>query len=264
MKGAATMNPYEKEFAQLYDIIVHGKEGVEAGEEELHFIEWIFKEVCPREVNEVLDVGCGNGRFLLPLARKGYNVTGLDISKDMLEECSIRLEKENLRADLITKDLKTIDFDSEYDALLCMDSVICYFLESEEIITVLEKFRQVLRPQGMLILENWNILAEWELFGKTHSFSHCGDTLKVEWQEHNWYDTFSSIFHGEITGTITERGQSHAFRHEEVLRAMTVGEMKMYLKEAEFSQMVSYPSYDLSKTADVNGDIMLFVAISPR
>jgi 2-polyprenyl-3-methyl-5-hydroxy-6-metoxy-1,4-benzoquinol methylase len=263
MKGATIMNPYEREFAQLYDIIVHGKEGVEAGEEELHFIEWIFNTVCPREVNDILDVGCGNGRFLVPLTRKGYNVTGLDISKDMLEGCDSRLKKENLHADLIMKDLKTIDIDSEYDALLCMDSVICYFLNSEEIINVLEKFRKALRPHGVLIVENWNILAEWELFGKTHSFSHCGDTLKVEWQEHNWYDTFSSIFHGEITGTVTERGQSCTFRHEEVLRAMTVGEMEMYLKEAGFAQMVSYPSYNLLKTADVSGEIMLFVAISP-
>ena len=82
------MNPYTKEIVQLYDIIVHGKEEVEAGKTELKFVEWAFKKVCPRKVEKILDVGCGNGRFLLPLVRKGYTVTGIDISKDMLMHSS--------------------------------------------------------------------------------------------------------------------------------------------------------------------------------
>lgn len=253
---------YEKEFARFYDVLVYDREEVEAGEREITFLEWTFRQ-CPLEVNHILDVGCGSGRFLIPLTRKGYNVTGLDISKDMLEECARRLKKQNLRTDLIHQDLKTMDFDSKFDALLCMDSVISYFLETEEIINILKRFHRALRPQGVLIIENWNMFAQWELLGPPRSYVHVNDKNKnkVEWEERSWYDTFTSIFHTEIRGVVHEEGGSYPFHHEEVLRATTVGEMSVYLKEAGFSHQVCYPSYELSEANSVNGDIMLFVAM---
>lgn len=255
------MNPYTKEIVRFYDIIVHGKEEVEAGKVELKFIEWAFKKVCPRNVNRILDVGCGNGRFLIPLIRKGYTVTGLDISEDMLEECHRRLKKQKLTADLVCKDLEVMDFDSEYDAVICMDSVICYILESEKIIDALKTFRRALRPQGILILENWNMLAQWKLFGKTHSYVYNQKGTNLEWQERDWYDTFASIYHIEVKGTVTEEGKSRKFRYEEILRATTIGEMYMYLKDAGFAEWFAYPDFDLSKVDRVDGDVMVFLAI---
>lgn len=256
------MNPYDKDFARFYDILVYNKENVEAGKKELHFIEWAFHH-CPREVTRVLDVGCGNGRFLLPLARKGYKITGIDISEDMLSECRRRLEPYKVQANLIQKDLHTMDFDADFDALLCMDSVICYFLDSEQIVAVLEKFRRALCPQGILILENWNILAHYDLFGVERSYDYANDDIAIAWQESTRYEPFTSILHGFITGTITEKGEPRPFKQEEVLRTMTAGEMLMYLKEAGFSNRLVYPSYDLSEAASVNGDVLLFVALSP-
>ncbi len=255
------MNPYTKEIVQLYDIIVHGKEEVEAGKTELKFVEWAFKKVCPRKVEKILDVGCGNGRFLLPLVRRGYTVTGIDISKDMLEECNRRLQKQKLKADLICQDLETADFDSEYDAVICMDSVICYQLETEKIIDALKRFRRALCPQGILILENWNMLAQWRLFGETHSYEYTSKKRKIQWQERDWYDTFASIYHIEVKGTVFEKGKHHKFQYEEVLRAMTAGEILMYLKEAGFTQQGSYPDFDLSEGDHVNSDVVIFLAV---
>ncbi|MBU7026623.1 MAG: class I SAM-dependent methyltransferase [Theionarchaea archaeon] len=254
------MNTYQKEIARFYDIIVHGQKEAEAGESELEFVEWAFQNVCSRKVNQILDVGCGNGRFLIPLVRKGYTVTGLDINQYMLEECSKRLKKQKLQADLIQKDLETMDFDSEYDALLCMDSVICYFLESERIINVLRTFRRALNPQGILIVENWNMPAHRELCEEAHVHRYTDEDIEIKWQEHDWYETFTSIFHIEVKGTILEKGEICTFHHEEILRAMTVGEMNMYLKEAGFIECSAYPSYDLSEAANVNGDSMIFLS----
>lgn len=256
------MNLYEKDFARFYDILVYNKEKVEAKKEELQFIEWAFHH-CPREVTRVLDVGCGNGRLLLPLARGGYSLTGIDISAEMLSECKRRLEADKVQADLIQKDIATMEFEGAFDALLCMDSVICYFLEAEQIVSVLKRFRRALRPQGVLILENWNILAHWDLFGVDRSCNYADNEVMIEWQESTRYETFTSILHGIIAGTISEKGNSRQFRQEEILRTMTAGEMLTYLREAGFTNRLAYPSYDLSQAANVNGDILLFVALSP-
>lgn len=257
------MSPYQEEFARFYDIIVHGQKEVEASKKEVEFVEQAFLSRYPGEVNRILDVGCGNGRFLISLARKGYEVTGLDINKHMLEECSRRLEKQNLKADLILMDLETMDFAHEYDALICMDSVICYFLEPEKIIKMLERFRHALRSKGILIVENWNMLAQWKLLGKTQFHKYMDEEMTIQWQERYTYETFTSIFRIEIRGNVLEEGVSSEFSHEEILRAMTRGEMHMYLKEAGFTQCSVYPSFDPAEVANKNGDVMIFLAIAP-
>ncbi|KYK32302.1 MAG: class I SAM-dependent methyltransferase [Theionarchaea archaeon] len=257
------MKPYSKEIAQFYDIIVHGRDHVEAGRKEIQFIERAFEKFFPGDVKEILDVGCGNGRFLIPLVREGYTVTGLDFSKDMLSECDRRLKKQHLQADLLQKDLETMDFDSEYDALLCMDSVICYILEPEAIIETLKRFRRALRPHGILIIENWNMLDQWNLLGKTHSYTHSSKNTKIQWQERDWYDTFLSIFHIEVTGTVSRVGICTPFHHEEVLKVLAITEMGLYLEAAGFAAQFAYPSYHFSKTQQVNSEVMLFLALSP-
>ena len=112
------MPKYEGNFARLYDFLVYEREEAEANEKELNFLEWAFREVCPINVKEILDIGCGNGRFLIPLTRREYRVTGLDNSEEMLEECSRRLKKYELTAPLILQDLKTLEFEEAFDAVL--------------------------------------------------------------------------------------------------------------------------------------------------
>ncbi len=87
MRGRTT-KPYEQEFAHVDDLLVHEKREALADETELSFIAWAFTEVRSRQVNEVLDIGCGKGRYLIPLVRTGYQLTGLDNSADMASKRS--------------------------------------------------------------------------------------------------------------------------------------------------------------------------------
>ena len=97
------LKPYERDFARFYDLFVYGRCEVEADPEETAFLRRVFDEICPRNVKDVLDVGCGTGRNLIPLAREGYTVTGLDNSPGMLQETRRTLDKHGLAAELIEK-----------------------------------------------------------------------------------------------------------------------------------------------------------------
>lgn len=255
------MRVYERHFARLYDFLVHNCKEAKTSEEELGFIDWALGKVCLREVRNILDVGCGNGRFMIPLAKKGYKITGIDNSLDMLEECRRRLSNYKLKADLLRMDLERLSFNRQFDAVICMDSVICYLLDTERIINTLGTFRQALRPEGILILENWNFFANWDLHGKTKS-GHAGDNnVEIEYQEKVWYENFSSIFHNEIMVKVQEDKKSYEFTHKEVLKGMTAGEIKMYLKEVGFVDVSVYPSWDRSEADSNSGDEMIFLAI---
>jgi 2-polyprenyl-3-methyl-5-hydroxy-6-metoxy-1,4-benzoquinol methylase len=249
-----SMNPYEEEFAQYYDILVHGKEYAQVSPQELEFLDHILQH---NNVSTILDVGCGNGRFLIPLLQKGYTVTGIDGSIHMLTECKNRLQSHNVQGDVICMDFETMDFNQEYNSIICIDSVICYILETEKIIASLKKFYNAITPQGVIIIETWNMFAQWKLLDNPRSFKHkMGDTI-ITWKETYHFEPFSSLFSIDIRGCTHKNSRLHVFSHQETLRAMTAGEMIMYLKEAQFKNIKVYPG--VPECTD--DDVMLFVAV---
>ena len=69
-------------YAQFYDILYQDKDY----EAECDFLEQIFDRYAPGPVRTILDLGCGTGGHTLPLARRGYEVVGVDRSEKMLAE----------------------------------------------------------------------------------------------------------------------------------------------------------------------------------
>ncbi len=253
------LKPYPKLFVRYYDFLVYNRETVEAGEVELDFISWMMDEVCSCEVHKILDVGCGNGRFLIPLVRRGFEVVGLDNSPEMLEECRRRLSVNNLKAELIQFDLENMNYEGEFDALICMDSVICYLLDAESIIETLTNFQKAIRPNGFVILENWNMFSQWELLEKEISEIRGNDLVRIDIKEKNHYNPFTSIWQIEMDADILDGDKIYKLKHTETLRAMTVGEMRMYLREGGFSKVTAYSDFDRSKSASNGGENMIFV-----
>ncbi len=253
--------PYTREVARIYDLLVYGRQDVEADQEEMAFLRWAFREVCPRQVKRILDVGCGTGRHVIPLVREGYDVTGLDNSAGMIEECHKKLDRRGLDADLHEQDLGALDYDSDFDAVLCMNSVVCFLLETERIVSALRGFRRALRPGGVLLLDNWNFFAQLGRFGYPYQDVRGNEAVRIEYEDYHWLDDFTSIYHVEITARVTERDRSYEIRWEEALRAMTVGETEMYLKEAGFADISAYPSFDVSQAGEPCGERMMFLAL---
>jgi len=85
------MNVFQKDYAYAYDHLYHDKDY----EKECDFIETIFQKFTS-EVKTVLDLGCGTGGHALILSSRGYKVTGIDRSEDMLKIAKKRAHDENL------------------------------------------------------------------------------------------------------------------------------------------------------------------------
>jgi len=71
----------------------------------------------------ILELGCGTGRVLLPLARAGYEITGIDLSVGMLERCRARLQSEppevRDRVRLVAADMTSFDLGRRFATILC-------------------------------------------------------------------------------------------------------------------------------------------------
>jgi len=92
----------------------------------------------------------------------------------------------------------------------------------------------------------------------------CASTTRSTYSEHHWYEDFTSIYHIDIAAKVKAPGRDYEFSREEVLRAMTVGEMTAYLREAGFADVSAYPSFDRSLAQETNSDRMILLALRPQ
>ncbi|MGL4860548.1 MAG: class I SAM-dependent methyltransferase [Enterobacteriaceae bacterium] len=98
---------------------------------------------------KLLDVGCGTGWFLTLLSKNGYsNLTGLDISPDMLKVAKQKLPN----IDFIEKPIQEVNSNIEYDAITCVGALH----HMPDLERVCEKLFLLLRPGGMLIIHEPN------------------------------------------------------------------------------------------------------------
>lgn len=250
---------YSKELAEIYDAIVYGKDEAYAEAEELDFI---IKNLHPDNTKKILDLGCGVGKFLVPLASMKYEVTGVDISKAVLHECRIRLKKQNLNACLINQTADEIDFSSQFDAVICLDSVICYLKSPEKIIKALKNVRKALKPGGKFFIENRNLISDLDFYGEPNVETIQTETLKITYTGKNRYDKNTSLYYIDINADVERNGKNFSLVHTESLRFIYPDEMINFLKIAGFDIIKFLPDYEDEKNDEK--EIISFVFIAEK
>jgi SAM-dependent methyltransferase len=110
--------------------------------------EMLEKFSTEMEGKNVLDAGCGPGFISDFLSRRGANVTGIDVSREMIEYA-----KENMEGRFLRKDIRELDLEEEsFSGVWCGAAV--FLLEGEEEIEqVLSDFRQLLKTGGLLYID---------------------------------------------------------------------------------------------------------------
>lgn len=113
----------------------------------------------------VLDLCCGFGRHSLELARRGFTVTGLDFSPDLLSHARKTAQSEDLDVTWVQADMRDIPVPSQpYDAVVNLFSAFGFFDDDREEARVAEGVARVLAPGGVLLIETVNretMLRQW-------------------------------------------------------------------------------------------------------
>jgi SAM-dependent methyltransferase len=100
----------------------------------------------------VEDLGCGRGRHAIPLARRGYRVTGVDISENMLRMARTRAEREGVRVEWVQEDMRTFCRRDAFDLALSLFTSFGYFSDAENQ-RVLNHIGRSLKDGGALLLD---------------------------------------------------------------------------------------------------------------
>lgn len=107
----------------------------------------------------VVDLGCGTGRTLLPLARRGFRTLGVDLSRHMLGIVGRKAAKENLPVARIQANLVELDClrDDSADYCTCLFSTLGMVRGRQNRQRVLGHARRILKPGGLFVVHVHNL-----------------------------------------------------------------------------------------------------------
>jgi SAM-dependent methyltransferase len=226
-----------------------------------------YAGLAKRAGGPVLEVMCGTGRVLVPLARAGFDVTGIDANERMLEVARKKLENEppevQERVKLVKADARDFDLGRKFDLVILPFSSINHLLSPNDQDRAVSCLKHHLSENGLLAvasfnphpekagseeldkeveLENGDLLIRYS----TRTVNPLGTILRVSYR---W-----EIEHG---GAIV-RELSSAFD----LRLLKPNQLKALLEGAGFQLVERYGGYR-GEPLDPKGDIVVFVA-TPR
>lgn len=101
----------------------------------------------------VLDLCCGPGRCAVDLARRGFDVTGVDRTKFLLDKAKARAEKAGVMVEWIQNDMRDFLRPENYDLVLSMFTSFGYFDDRNEDLAVLRNIFTNLKPGGACVIE---------------------------------------------------------------------------------------------------------------
>ena len=128
----------------------------------------------------VLDLGCGPGRHAVPLARRGFAVTGVDGSAFLLGRARERAATAGVGVELVHEDMRRFVRPAAFDLALSLFTSFGYFDDRGEDLAVLQRVHESLRPGGALVMDlmGKEPLARW--FQPTRSRRLPDGSLLVE------------------------------------------------------------------------------------
>jgi SAM-dependent methyltransferase len=141
-----------KFFEESWPTISRGLESEADAETE---VGWILGYVRPPAGGRVLDAPCGFGRHSLALARRGFDVTGVDLSETELGRAKERAQAAGLALQLVRQDMRDMEFSGEFDLALNLFSSIGFFTDDEDRL-LLDRFCTGLKQGGAFVLDTRN------------------------------------------------------------------------------------------------------------
>ncbi|MCH6255986.1 class I SAM-dependent methyltransferase [Puniceicoccaceae bacterium K14] len=165
-----TYYKYEGLEASLYDQLDELSEF-----EDYSFYRWIVENGD----SPVLDVGCGTGRILIPMAQDGIDIDGLEASPEMTTICREKVSDLGLKPKIHEADMRSFSIDRKYGTILIPGFTI-QLLSEEDALASLTRCREHLKPKGQVVVSSF---VPWEMIHDGRESSDWYERKRFETEE---------------------------------------------------------------------------------
>ena len=132
--------------AKLYDLLFPG------GGPAVDF----YRAEADRSGGRVLELGCGTGHKLIPVAADGHPCVGLDFSSDMLAEARLKADERGVAVEWLHGDMRDFDLGRTFDLVFIAGNSLLHLHEAEDLVSCFRSVRRHLAPGGRLAFDVFN------------------------------------------------------------------------------------------------------------
>ncbi len=215
--------------------------------QEVDYASWLqsmekqFAKYMETPPKRVLDLACGTGSMTIELLKAGYEVTGLDLSPEMLTVAQERIEKHGFSNVLLTmQDMTEFDVGGEYDAVVCTLDGINHLPQKVGVFSCFQCVRECLRPGGLFLFDVNSLFKFREIYGE-EAYTMETENAFCVWQndyrpKRGTCDFYINLFKKEKDGKYT--------RYEDVERETyySIETLQTLAKKAGFEWLDAYGS----------------------
>lgn len=143
----------------------------------------------------LLDCTCGVGTQALPLAERGYVVTGTDLSPAAVEQARREAGKRGIDIRLDTADVRTLTVPAPFDVAVSGDNSLPHLRSDEDMHAAFTSIRSCLRPGGVFLatVRDYDMLAEQRVTGVPAVTFDDGDCRRITGQTWTWSEDMSAV-----------------------------------------------------------------------
>ncbi len=119
--------------------------------------DFIELEIHRDKSSKIIDIGCGTGRHAIELTKRGYTVTGVDLSEDQIKRAREKAQEAGVSIDFQTQDARNLAFDGEFDLAIMLCEGGFPLMETDEMnFEILKNVAKALRNNGKFIFTTLN------------------------------------------------------------------------------------------------------------
>lgn len=116
-----------------------------------------YKRWLPKNKDaQILELCCGTGRLTLPIAKDGYDISGVDYTSSMLEQAKVKASEEGLKVEFIEADIRTLELPEKYDLIFIPFNSIHHLYKNEDLFKALKAVKSHLKKGSLFLLDCFN------------------------------------------------------------------------------------------------------------
>lgn len=215
-------------------------------------VEFLISELNLQQGQHILDIPCGFGRHAIELSKRGFAVTGIDISETFIKSLTEKINLQGLNIKVIQADILAVKLHEKFSGAVCLGNSFGYF-NADKMKLFVQKVAESLEPGARFIINSGmiaeSILPNFSNYKKNNSYTVGNITMEVT----NTYYVEDSYIISNLLYTKEGKTEEHSFKHF----VFTLGEIKRLLKSYDLHTIATYSS---TSKEDYNfGDQQIYI-----